>query len=113
MVLEIYKLTNNFPTEEKYSLSQQMRRSAYSITMNLIEGSSRTSELEFKHYINIARGSCAEIAYQLELARDLKYIGGEFVTLHSKYTSIGKMLTNLMKKVSANSYYAIKLFQYP
>ena len=102
LVLRVYSVTRNFPSEEKFGLVNQMRRSAYSIPMNLIEGAARDSEAEFRHFVNIARGSCAEIQYQLQLCCELKYIiEKEFEELDEGYSDIGKMLTGLMKKLKA------------
>ena len=104
LVLRIYEITSKFPVEERYGLTTQMRRSAYSITMNLIEGGARQGESEFRHFVNICRGSCAEIQYQLELVRDLSYItNDEYKQLNIRYDEVGKMLTVLMKKLSAKS----------
>jgi four helix bundle protein len=74
LVLEIYKITKKFPKEELYGLVSQVRRSAYSIPMNLVEGGTRQSEKEFSQFINIALGSCEEMRYQVLLSRDLGYI---------------------------------------
>jgi four helix bundle protein len=74
LVLKIYKLTKSFPKEETFNLTSQIRRSAYSIPMNLVEGGARKSPKEFAHYIDIAVGSCEEVRYQLLLSKDLGYI---------------------------------------
>ena len=104
LVLKIYKVTKQFPTEEKYGLVQQMRRSSYSIPMNLIEGGMRNSEKDFLHFVNIAQGSLAEIVYQLDLSKDLGYIdSNEYKDLVKKYESVGKMLSKLSGKIRANS----------
>ena len=102
--LKIYAMTKSFPSEERYGLVSQMRRSAYSIPMNLIEGGARIGEGEFRQFVNIARGSCAEIQYQLELVRDLGYITEQkFNEFNEDYTIVGKMLTSLLNKLSAKS----------
>ena len=104
LVLKVYSITKKFPAEERYGLVSQMRRSAYSIPMNLIEGGARDSEAEFRYFVNIACGSSAEVQYQLELVRDLQYITQqEYVELDKEYNDVGKMLNGLMKKLSANS----------
>ena len=72
-----YTLTKKFPPEERFGLIAQMRRSAYSIPMNLIEGSYRLGRREYRQFVGIARGSTGEIMYQLLLSRDLGYISGE------------------------------------
>jgi four helix bundle protein len=77
LVLNVYKLTENFPPEERFGLIQQMRRSAYSIPMNLIEGSNRLSTKEYRRFVGIAKGSAGEISYQVMLAKDLGYVPEE------------------------------------
>jgi four helix bundle protein len=74
MALAIYELTKNFPEEEKFGLTSQMRRAAYSVPMNLVEGANRLNSKEYRQFIGIAKGSAGEVTYQLLLARDLKYI---------------------------------------
>ena len=104
LALDIYSVTRQFPSEEKFGLVSQMRRSAYSIPMNLMEGGMRDSEAEFRHFVNIARGSCAELQYQLEFSRDLGYIDSEkFSKLSEPCNEVGKMLTGLFQKLKAKS----------
>ena len=100
MVLKIYEVTKTFPREERYGLTSQLRRSAYSIPMNLIEGGAKNSEGEFRRFVDIAIGSCAEVEYQIELCFDLKYLNEtDFYELRDNYTSIGKMLNRLYQKL--------------
>lgn len=61
LVLDIYKVTENFPHEERFGLIQQIRRSAYSIPMNLIEGSNRLKKREYRRFAGIAKASAAKI----------------------------------------------------
>ncbi len=101
LVLVIYRLTENFPGEEKFGLISQMRRSAYSIPMNLIEGSNRLNSKEYRRFVGIAKGSAGEVSYQTLLARDLGYISDEaFSDLKNKYEIVIKMLSNLAKSLS-------------
>ena len=101
MTLEIYKITGDFPVEEKYGLTNQLRRAAYSIPMNLIEGGARTGEKEFAQFINISIGSCEEVRYQLLLAKDLHYLSDEdYNRLDKEYEGIKQMLTSLLKAVN-------------
>jgi four helix bundle protein len=94
--LQIYKLTSNFPNEELYGLTSQIKRSAGSIGANLCEGSNRLSSSEYRHFVSIARGSAAETRYHLLLAKDLGYIDKEtYLELKEGYDNIGKMLTGL------------------
>lgn len=98
LTLEIYKVTARFPVEERYGLSSQMRRSAYSIPVNIVEGSSRLSKKEYRQFVGIARGSASEITYQLLLSRDLGYIAEDYYgSLKEKYDRISRMLTSLIK----------------
>jgi four helix bundle protein len=101
-VLLIYRLTAKFPAEERFGLASQMRRSSYSIPMNLVEGAGRESEGEFGHFVNIAKGSCDELIYQLDLAKDLNYIAeNDHDDLSNFYDQIARMLYNLRKTLKA------------
>ena len=64
----VYALVRQLPREETYGLRSQMTRAAVSIPSNIAEGSSRTSELEYKHYLEVALGSCFELDTQLIVA---------------------------------------------
>ena len=75
LALDVYRVTATFPQMEVYGLAAQTRRAAYSIPMNLAEGSAREGAKEFAQFVNIAIGSCEELRYQLFLAKDLSYIG--------------------------------------
>jgi len=98
LTLEIYKLTSNFPKEEAFGLASQMRRAAYSICSNLMEGSYRNNTKEFRQFCGIARGSAGELKYFLILASDLGYIDKIRVdNLLENVTTISKMLYGLIK----------------
>ena len=104
LVLDIYKLTKNFPQEERFGLISQMRRSAYSIPMNIIEGSNRLNTREYRRFVGIAKGSAGEISYQTLLAKDLGYASEEIYSeLRSKYEIVIKMLSNLAKSLGKKS----------
>jgi len=98
LTIEIYKLTEKFPPEEKFGLSSQMRRSAYSIPVNIVEGASRLGTKEYRQFVGIARGSSGEISYQLLLSRDLGYISEQgYTSLKERYDRVARMLTGLIK----------------
>lgn len=74
LVLLIYKETKNFPKEETYSLVDQMRRAAVSVTSNIAEGFGRYSYPEKTHFYYLAKGSLTELENQLLIALDVEYI---------------------------------------
>ncbi len=97
LVKVVYELTQNFPMEEKFGLAQQMRRAAVSIPSNIAEGAARSSAKEYAYFLNVARGSLAELDTQLQIAVML-----EFATLSNDAFAlsdqVGKLLTGLYKK---------------
>ena len=72
--LSIYKCSKNFPDDEKFGITSQIRRSATSVAVNIAEGYSKKSDKEFRRYLLIARGSSAETETWLMFAKDLGYI---------------------------------------
>lgn len=80
-----------------------MLRSAYSIPMNLIEGSYRLNRKEYRQLVGIARGSSGEMMYQLLLSRDLGYISDEeHKSSKGEYERVAKMLTKLASSLKEN-----------
>jgi four helix bundle protein len=71
LTVAVYKLTQEFPREEQYGLTSQIRRSVVSIPSNIAEGQGRGSAGEFRQFLGIARGSNCEVQTQLEIARAL------------------------------------------
>ena len=74
LVLEIYKVTFSFPKSETYGLVDQLKRAAYSVPANIVEGQSRNTTKEYLHFLYNARGSLEEARYHLLLAKDLGYL---------------------------------------
>ncbi|MEA2032271.1 MAG: four helix bundle protein [Euryarchaeota archaeon] len=74
LVAMVYKITASFPGEEKYGLSAQMRRAAVSIPSNIAEGHLRKTAKDFRQFLSIARGSCAELETQIIIAHKLGFI---------------------------------------
>ena len=98
--LEVFEITKSFPEEEKFGLISQMRRAAYSIPMNLMEGAHWLGSKEYRQFVGIARGSTGEIKYQLLLIKDLSYISKDcYSVLKQKYERVSQMLTKLAKSL--------------
>jgi four helix bundle protein len=101
LVLDIYRVSAKFPKSETYGLTDQMRRAAASIPMNLAEGAARAGAKEFAQFVNIAIGSCEEVRYQLHLAEALGFLTkADQQTLDHRYESVKKMLAKLYGAVS-------------
>ncbi|OGW72090.1 MAG: four helix bundle protein [Nitrospirae bacterium RIFOXYC2_FULL_44_7] len=100
MVADIYKYTSKFPKEEIYGLVSQMRRAAVSIPSNIAEGFNRYHNKEYKQFLYIALGSCAELETQTEIAFDLGFFMlGDKTSLFEKLDHESRMLRNLIKKL--------------
>ena len=93
-VKECYVAVHQFPSEEKYALTQQIKRAALSVHLNLAEGSSRKSETERKRYYEIARGSVIEVDAAFDVANDLGYCTPESLQL------VGEALVRCFKYLS-------------
>ncbi len=70
ITLEIYRITKDFPKEELYGMTSQMRRAAYSIPSNIVEGCGRESNAEFRRFLIISQGSASELEYFTILPKD-------------------------------------------
>ena len=100
LALEIFELTKSFPAGEKFGLVSQMRRAAYSIPMNLMEGGHRLNRKEYRQFVGIAKGSTGEMKYQLLLVKDLKHIiQNKYSELLPQYERVSQMLTKLAKSL--------------
>jgi four helix bundle protein len=100
LVLKVYGITKNFPKDEMYGLTSQIRRAAVSIPSNIVEGKGRGSNKEYKRFLLIARGSLEETKYQLLLAKDLKYVGEEkYKEVLILAMDVGRLLAGLIKSL--------------
>jgi four helix bundle protein len=98
MTLDVYSATRQFPKEELYGLTSQLRRSAASVGANIAEGSGRRSNNEICRFLQIARGSASEAEYHILLARDLKLLPEEkFHRLSRQADEVQRMLTALIQ----------------
>jgi four helix bundle protein len=102
LTLRIYQVTKDFPKEEIYSLTSQIRRSCSSIPTNIAEGCGRGTNKEYAQFLQIAFGSSYELDYQILLAKDLNYIDNAiYVELNGELSSLQKQLASLLQKVRA------------
>lgn len=100
VVKDIYILTKKFPKEELYGLTSQMRRSAISIPSNIAEGFRRYHNKEYKQFLYIVLGSCAELETQIIIANELDYINETNKTeLIEKIKYICRMTVKLINKL--------------
>jgi four helix bundle protein len=98
LVLMIYKTTKEFPAEEKYSLIDQMRRCAISISSNIAEGFSRQSKKEKVQFYHVAKGSLTELQNQLLVAKDVEYINKKkFHEIAEQTVQTHKLLNGLIR----------------
>ena len=99
LVLELYKITKEFPKEEVFGLVSQLRRAGVSFTSNIAEGFSRGSYKDKVRFYEMALGSLSEIQNQLLIARDLEYMKKEVFDDSAELTIVcSKMANGLIKK---------------
>ena len=103
LVLEIYACTRQFPSDEKFGLTAQLRRAAVSIAANLAEGARRPTQSDFARHVGIARGSASEVDYLIVLAAELGYVDANVGTsLQAKLDEILRMLTALRRGLTGD-----------
>lgn len=96
-VTHIYTLTQSFPKEEMYGLTNQLRRSAVSIPSNIAEGAARQFNKEYIQFLYVALGSLMELETQMIIAKNLNFITeSEFLEGQLKMNEIGKLLNGLI-----------------
>ena len=98
-VSQIYLLTKNYPREEQFGISNQMRRVSVSIVSNIAEGAARKSKIERRRFFEIARSSLVEIDSQIEISMKLCYIKKENISdLERQINHLFAMLSNLISR---------------
>jgi len=100
LATEIYRATETFPRSEIYGLTNQMRRAGVGVPSNIAEGKGRLSKKEFIQFLSRARGSLCEVDTQLQISRNLEYLGDsdyERLADHSK--KVGRLLNALIKSI--------------
>ncbi len=100
----IYKLTKNFPPEERFGLTSQLRRSAVSISSNIAEGTSRSSDSDLARFVEIAYGSLLESISELEIAKRQEFLNQEmFEETYKMAEDLAKMLSGFRRTVKRRS----------
>lgn len=95
---KVYLLTRSFPKSELYGLTAQLRRSALSVALNIIEGYARSSKNEFRQFLRIALGSLAETTYLIEFAYEQQYLSkSDYESLINLRNRCGQLLWKLFK----------------
>lgn len=106
VVLQIYKITDNFPQKEIYNLTSQMRRAAVSITSNIAEGFSRKSRKEKTQFYYLSLGSLTELENQLTISRDVGYIDNKTLDdVLILLVNSRKLINGLIKSAKAYTKY--------
>ena len=102
LVTEIYGSTRAFPQDERYGLTNQLRRAAVSVPSNIAEGQARFSRKEFHHFLSHARGSLVEIETQLMIAQNLEYLPAKQVKSLLDHTAeLGRVLNGLIASIKS------------
>lgn len=100
LVTKIYYSTNNFPKEEIFGLTSQIRRCSISIPSNIAEGYGRETDKDFLRFLTISKGSLFEMQTQLEVAKNISYLQlEEFNNLYEDSREVERMLVSFIKKI--------------
>ncbi len=95
-VVDIYKASENFPNDEKFGLTSQIKRASVSIPANIAEGAARTSNKEFLHFLSIAQGSASEVSTEILIAFRLGFLEeNKYSDLLANLDEIGRMISGL------------------
>ena len=100
LVKLIYQLTYYFPTEEKFSLTSQIRRCAVSIPSNIAEGWGRNSSNHFQYFLSVSQGSLSELETQLIIAKELGFVQS-YKEIEDLILEIGKMLSTMRHQTNS------------
>jgi four helix bundle protein len=100
LAIEVYSTTKSFPKEELYGITSQLRRAVTSVPTNIAEGANREHQKEYFQFLNIAKGSIAEVEYLLHLANRLGYLpNNDYKRIEELRTTAAKTLYGLITSV--------------
>ena len=95
-----YRISKDFPTDERFGLTSQLRKAAVSISSNLAEGNGRASAKDFAHFIQISFGSLMECVSQLTIAKRQRYLSDEgYREAYETAERLGKVLSGLRRSI--------------
>jgi len=102
LVTRIYEITKVFPADERFGLTQQLRRAAVSVPSNIAEGKGRGTGPEFGRFLNIASGSLTEVDTQLVIAERLGFITKDTLSeVAGEIAEVGRIVTGLRKSLAS------------
>ena len=97
LVVDVYRMTKSFPSEERFGLQSQVRRGAVSVAANLVEGSARRSQRDYLHFVGISIGSASEVRYLLDLSVRLAFVSPQDgANLRDRYSRVVRALQALV-----------------
>jgi four helix bundle protein len=100
MSVALYRLTQEFPPDERFGLTNQLRRAGVSVASNISEGYGRTSTGEYRHFLGIARGSNSEVQTQLVISRELGFGDAkQLAHVDGLSQEVARMLVSLIQKL--------------
>ena len=104
LTLAVYRGTRDFPSDERFGLTSQLRRSCASVPANLAEGCARGGDIDFARFVNVAAASASETDYHLLLARDLDYLeDSEYQPLFEQVSEVKRMLNSFERTLRGTS----------
>jgi four helix bundle protein len=100
LVVSVYTATERFPSRERFSLTDQIRRAVVSVPSNIAEGQAHFNKREFLHFLRHARGSLAEVETQMLLAKRLNYLSdAEVEKLSKQVDELGRIMSGLIRSL--------------
>ena len=101
LVVDVYRMTKSFSSEERFGLQSQIRRGAVSVAANLVEGSARRSQRDYLHFVGISIGSASEVRYLLDLSVRLAFVSPQDgANLRDRYSRVIRALQALVSSLS-------------
>ncbi|HEV2722659.1 MAG TPA: four helix bundle protein, partial [Thermoanaerobaculia bacterium] len=100
LATEVYRVTEHFPRAETYGLTNQLRRAVVAVPSDIAEGKGRLSKREFIQMLARARGSLFEVVTQIEIGKNLDFVGGaEFAQISKQCAEVGRLLNGLIRAI--------------